>query len=315
MLTTKTAIEGFFQSIGVLFKRDVLLSTCCTWKIGGLADFLIEPASWKQVALVLRYAGKNDIPTVVIGQGSNLLFDDAGLQGIVIKIGRRLSHINIVGTIIHAESGISTPRLARAVSLAGLSGIEHIVGIPGTLGGLVFMNGGSLRKAIGDSITEVKTMDRQGNMRTFRRDECGFAYRHSRFQNEGCVITGTVMELVPGRRDAILARMLQVLRERRKKFPLTLPNCGSVFKSNPRLYETSGSPGKIIETIGLKGTSVGGAIISERHANFIVNKGAATAQDVLSLIARIRARVIRETGFHLKCEVQFVESTGMIRSL
>jgi UDP-N-acetylmuramate dehydrogenase len=315
VLTTQTAIEGLLKSSGIPFLRSVPLSTCSTWRIGGPADFLVEPASWQQVALILRYTSENGIPAIVIGKGSNLLFDDAGLRGIVIKIGPKLSRLAIAGTTVRAESGISASRLARVVGLAALSGLEHIVGIPGTLGGLVFMNGGSQRKAISDVIIEVKTMDRQGNIRIFHRDECEFAYRHSRFQNEYLVITEIRMELVPAQRIVIMGQMLEILRERRRKFPLTLPNCGSVFKSDPRLYDSFGPPGKIIEGLGLKGRSVGDAIVSQRHANFIVNRACAKAQDVLSLIALIRERVARQTGFTLECEVQFVELTGTVRAI
>jgi len=286
----------------------------CTWRIGGPADFLVEPSSWEQVALVLQYSSENGIPAVVIGKGSNLLFDDRGLRGVVIKIGRKLSRLAIAGTIVQAQGGISAPRLARAVGLAGLSGLEHIVGIPGTLGGLVFMNGGSLRRAIGDTIVEVRTMDRQGNTQTLGRQECRFAYRHSRFQEESCIIMEATMALARGRRDAIAAEMLEILRERRRKFPMTLPNCGSVFTNDPQVCASLGPPGKIIESAGLKGAFVGDAVVSERHANFIVNRANAKAEDVLSLIELVRERVIRQTGETLECEVRFVESTGVIRA-
>lgn len=286
----------------------------CTWRIGGPADLLVEPSSWEQVALVLQYAHENGIPAVVIGKGSNLLFDDSGLRGIVVKIGRRLSGLIIAGTVVQAQSGISASRLARAVGLAGLGGLEHIVGIPGTLGGLVFMNGGSLRHAIGDTIVEVRTMDRQGNVQTLSRQECRFAYRDSRFQKEPRIIMGATLALVPGHRDSIATEMLADLRERRRKFPLTLPNCGSVFKSDPQTCASLGPTGKIIESVGLKGAFVGDAVVSQRHANFIVNRANARAEDVLSLIALVRERVFRQTGLTLECEVQFVESTGVIRA-
>jgi UDP-N-acetylmuramate dehydrogenase len=285
-----------------------------TWRIGGPADFLVEPSSWEQVVRVLQYASATGIAAVVIGKGSNLLFDDRGLRGVVIKIGRKLSRLTIAGTIVQAQSGISASRLARAAGLAGLGGLEHIVGIPGTLGGLVFMNGGSLRQAIGDVIVQVRTMDRQGNTRTLHRQECGFAYRHSRFQEEACIITEATLALVPGRRDALAAEMREILRERRRKFPMTLPNCGSVFKSDPQTCASLGPTGKIIEGLGLKGTRVGDAAVSERHANFIVNRANAQAKDVLALIELVRERVLRQTGLTLQCEVQFVEPTGVIRA-
>ncbi len=312
---TQSPLGAFLQDHGMTPLVNEPLRNHCTWRIGGPADFFVEPSSWQQVAAVLRYANANNIPAIVIGKGSNLLFDDAGLRGVVIKIGRGLSRLTVTGTIVRAESGISTPRLARAVGLAGLTGLEHIIGIPGTLGGLVFMNGGSMRKAIGDSIVEIKAMDWQGHMRVFRREECEFAYRHSRFQSEDCVIIEATIELAGGSRNATVAEMLRILRDRRRKFPLTLPNCGSVFKSDPQLYDTFGPPGEVLEYLGLKGLRVGGAMVDTKHANFIVNMDNARASDVRSLVGLIRHEVRQRIGLAVKCEVQFVASQGVVRDI
>lgn len=312
---TSVALEEALKAGGISFRRDVPLNACGTWRIGGPADFLVEPVSCEQVAAALRCVGELGVPVVVIGKGSNLLFDDAGLRGVAIRIGRRLARVATAGTTVRAESGVSASHLARVAGLAGLAGLEHIVGIPGTLGGLVFMNGGSLQHAIGEAITEVKVMDRSGTLRVFRREDCGFAYRSSRFQAENGVILEATMDLVAGRRNEIVAEMLRILRDRRRKLPLTLPNCGSVFKNDPELYDRFGPPGKIIEDAGLKGVSIGGAAVSERHANFIVNRGDARARDVLELIELIRRRVAARTGLTLECEVRFVQSTGGVQAI
>lgn len=264
---------------------------------------------------MLGYAQEHGIPAVVIGKGSNLLFDDAGLRGVVVKIGHKLSRLAIGGTTVHAQSGISASRLARAVGLAGLCGLEHIIGIPGTLGGLVIMNGGSMRKAVGDTITEVKVMDRRGNTHIFPRDDCEFAYRRSRFQDEPYVIRDVTVELTSGSRDLIMTEMLGLLRDRRRKFPLTMPNCGSVFKSDPRIYGTFGPPGKIIESLGLKGLCIGGAMVDMRHANFIINVGSARSLDVLRLVARIGRLMQERLGTTVPCEGRYVGVTGRITSL
>jgi UDP-N-acetylmuramate dehydrogenase len=313
-MDVQSSLRRFLREQGLAPREQEPLRNHCTWRIGGPADFLVEPCSWEQVARVLQYSHQNGIPALVLGKGSNLLFDDRGLRGVVIKIGRKLSRLTIAGTVVQAQSGISASRLARAAGRAGLRGLEHIIGIPGTLGGLVYMNGGSLRQAIGDVIVEVKTMDRQGNTRTLGRDECGFAYRHSRFQEEACIITDATLTLVPGQPHTIAAEMLEILRERRRKFPLTLPNCGSVFKSDPQNWASLGPTGKIIESAGLKGACVGDAVVSERHANFIVNRANARAKDVLALIELVRERVLERTGATLECEVQLVDSTGAIRA-
>jgi len=284
----------------------------CTWRIGGPADLLVEPGSWAQLSSALRLAAECGVPAVVIGKGSNLLFDDAGLRGLAIKVGRRLSHVTCSGTSVCAEAGVSTPALARTVGLTGLAGLEHIVGIPGTLGGLVVMNGGSLHKAIGDVIVEVRTMDHGGRVRVFGRDECTFAYRSSRFQDEDSVVTEVTMSLTPGSPAAILAEMREILRERRRKLPLTLPNCGSVFKNDPAVYRRFGPPGAVIERLGLKGARLGDAVIDRRHANFIVNVGNATSRDVLGLVLLVRRTLRGRLGCSLDSEAKYVAPEGTI---
>ena len=300
---------------GVAPLMDEPLSRHSTWRIGGPADVLIEPISWDQVGALLRYEDENAIPTLVIGKGSNLLFDDRGVRGIVIVIGRRLAQIEIDGTIVRVEAGISASRLARITALAGLSGLEHIVGIPGTLGGLVVMNGGSLRQAIGDAITEVRTIDRKGEPHVYRRDECDFAYRQSRFQREDHIVTGVTLELAHADTTKVLSQMREILRERRQKFPLTLPSCGSVFKGDAELVRNFGPPGAVIESLGFKGTRIGDAVVSPLHANFIVNVGAARARDVLALVRLIRQRALDTLGHTLTCEAKHVAPDAHIRPL
>ncbi len=287
----------------------------CTWRIGGPADFLFEPASWAQVARLLGYADEHGIPSVVIGRGSNLLFSDAGIRGLVIKIGRAMSGLTIDGTSVRAGAGLSAPRLARTVGLAGLSGIEHIIGIPGTLGGLIVMNGGSLRRTIGEVTVEVRTIDRQGVERIWPRDECAFAYRDSRFQSEDVIVTEALLELAIGSRAAIMTEMREMLRQRRRQFPLTLPNCGSVFKRDMTVLDRLGPPGAVIDRLGFKGLRIGDAVVDSRHANFIVNVGAARARDVLDVVAAIRQRAREELDYVMTCEAKYVDECGQVRSL
>lgn len=300
---------------GIVPLPDEPLSRHGTWRIGGPADVLIEPISWPQVSALLRYADENGIGALVIGKGSNLLFDDRGVRGIVIVIGRRLAQIEIDGTAVRVEAGISASRLARITALAGLCGLEHIVGIPGTLGGLVVMNGGSLRQAIGDAITEVRTIDRSGEPHVYRRDECDFAYRQSRFQHEDRIITGVTLKLAHADTTKVLSQMREILRERRQKFPLTLPSCGSVFKGDAELVRNFGPPGAVIESLGFKGTRIGDAVVSPLHANFIVNVGAARARDVLALVRLIRQRAFDTLGHTLTCEAKHVAPNAHVRPL
>ncbi|MHC4800462.1 MAG: FAD-binding protein, partial [Planctomycetota bacterium] len=218
-----------------------------TWRIGGPADLLVEPSDPEQLSRVLAYTSQNKIPTITIGEGSNLLFSDDGLRGLAIKIGRKMSAYNIDGNQVQAEAGIAVPRLARAVGLAGLTGMEHTVGIPGTLGGLIAMNGGSQRKSIGDVIRHVEVTDRQGRIRQISQDECEFSYRHSVFQGLDVIIARAYLKLQQGDRASIHAEMLQILTDRREKSPRRMPNCGSVFVSGGEIYERFGPPGKVIE--------------------------------------------------------------------
>jgi UDP-N-acetylmuramate dehydrogenase len=293
-------------------QTNALLSEHSTWKIGGPADVLIQPSNTDQLSGILQYVDENRLTYIVIGDGSNLLFDDAGFRGVVIKIGRAMSDCRIDGETVYAQAGIAVPRSARKVGLAGLAGIEHIVGIPGTLGGLVAMNGGSQRKGIGEVIKTVHCVDASGRMMELQASDCEFSYRHSIFLKEPWIITDVVLQLRQGDRSRILGEMLGILRDRRSKFPRRLPNCGSVFKSNSELYEKYGPPGKIIEDLGLKGFSVGQAQVSTQHANFIINRGNAMAANVLELIHIVRSKVHKKTGIWLECEVRYIATHGKI---
>jgi UDP-N-acetylmuramate dehydrogenase len=285
---------------------DADLAGHSSWQIGGPADLLIEPDSIDQVATVVRFARQEGVPLLVIGQGTNLLFDDAGLRGIVMKLGARLARLEIAGNRILAEGGVWIPGLARRAMQAGLTGLEHTIGIPGTLGGLILMNGGSHRRGIGENVRRVWIVDRLGQQRTLDREECRFAYRESALQGAGAVIVKAELECESADPRQIRREMLADLRERRGKFPRKLPNCGSVFLSTARMHATVGPPGRIIEDAGLKGMRIGQAEVSPQHANFIINLGGAASEDVLALIKLIRQRVFNEIGFDLRCEVRYV---------
>lgn len=280
------------------------------WRVGGPADVLVEPGSAAEVARLLAWTHARDLPVLVIGDGTNLLFADAGVRGIVLKIGARLGWLRMAGHEAQAGAGIWVPRLARRLGCAGLRGLEHTVGIPGTLGGLVVMNGGSQRKGIGARVGRVRCLDRTGAPRTLDAEACAFAYRRSSLQGSGLVVSEVDLDLEPGDAGASRREMIAIMTARRRKFPLKLPNCGSVFLSDPALYASVGPPGQAIEAAGLKGLRRGDALVSLAHANFIVNLGAASAADILWLIHEIRARVRARTGHTLDCEVRYVAPSG-----
>lgn len=283
-----------------------------SWQIGGPADLLVEPENQRQVAAVVCYAREQQIPLVVIGQGTNLLFDDAGVRGIVLKIGAKMAQIAIDGQQIIAGGGAWVPQLARLSMRAGLAGLEHCIGIPGTLGGLVVMNGGSQRKGIGENIKQVWIVTARGEQQVLSQAECEFSYRQSVLQGTGAVVVKAELGCLRGSVADIRREMVCDLRERRHKFPRKQPNCGSVFLSTAEMHASVGPPGKIIEDAGLKGTRIGQAEISRQHANFIVNLGGASANDVLALISLIRKRIRSGIGFDLDCEVRYVTPDGQI---
>ena len=284
----------------------------CTWRIGGPADLLVEPQNIAQIQRLRRFAYRHSLPCVVIGQGSNLLFSDAGVRGIVLRLGSRLARLRITEERIEAEAGVWVPGLARKAQQAGLAGLEHIVGIPGTIGGLVLMNGGSHRQCIGDLVERVTLVTSEGEIQELSATACDFSYRHSALQGRGGVVVRVNLACPRGDRRVIRQAMLADLRERRRKFPLRLPNCGSVFLSSAAMHASVGPPGRIIEERGLKGRRVGAAEVSLQHANFIVNRGGATADEVLTLITAIRAEVRNAIGFELDCEVRYVNPAGEI---
>lgn len=312
-LTPKTlvALERICPG-GVTIGED--LSQLSQWQVGGPADLMLRPGSVQEVAALRRYFADQGVTPLVIGSTTNLLFSDAGLRVPCIRIGSRLATLKIDGCDVRVGAGHWVPFLARRLMQAGLSGLEHTSGIPGTLGGLICMNGGSQRKCIGSHVVCVDSVDAAGRLRTRTQAELAFSYRHSVFHNAGEIITGAHLRLERGDLAAIRREMLEILVSRSRKFPRKLPNCGSTFVSDPELYADYGPPGAIIEGLGFKGYRVGGAQVSPLHANFVVNTGGATARDILRVISDINTAVEHKTGRPLLAEVRFVHPDGRTAS-
>ncbi|WP_229596967.1 UDP-N-acetylmuramate dehydrogenase [Pseudodesulfovibrio sediminis] len=295
-------------------QEDVPLSRLSTWKIGGTADVLVSPETIDDVSSVKRYAFEHGVPIVVIGGGSNILFDDAGFRGVVLRIGQGLSDFTISERgFVHAGAGVWTPSFVYRVARAGFSGCTHAIGIPGTLGGLVVMNGGTSRKGIGDHLVEVTVVRDNGEIVRLTQAECAFEYRSSALQKADGVVVAASFQYEKADKAELRQEMLKTLRGRNRKFPRKQPNCGSVFLSNPKLYQMIGPPGKVIEEAGLKGEHCGAAQISRMHANFIINTGGATSADTLRLIAQVRAAVFSNTGHLLECEVRHLLPSGRMQ--
>jgi len=296
---------------GVPCRRGEPMSGHTTWRIGGPADVLVEPESRAQLLAGLEAARRAGVPAAVIGRGSNLLFADEGFRGAVFQVGRKMDAIAVDGRRIAAEAGALACRVALAACRHGLAGLEHTAGIPGTIGGLLAMNGGSQQRCVGESVEWVEACGDGGEIRRLDRAACGFAYRDSLFLHEpGLTIVCVSLALADGTRADIRRTMLGYLKERRGKFPRKAPSCGSVFKSSPELYALAGPPGRIIESLGFKGRRAGGAEVSPQHANFIVNTGGARAADVLALIRAIREAVHARHGLWMETEARYVRPHG-----
>lgn len=301
---------------GAVFS-NIPLNHFSRWKVGGLADVIIYPRNIKELSSIRAWIHHRDLPSLIIGATSNLLFSDKGLHAIAICIDSRFSSFLIQNETITADPGIWVPFLARKAMQSSLSGIEHTCGIPGTLGGLVCMNGGSQRKGIGKNITKIQSVNARGDIIERNNAECKFAYRTSIFQSNNEVIAKIFLELEKkSEKSSIRSNMLNILRDRRSKFPQKIPNCGSVFVSNPAMYADYGPPGKIIETLGLKGHRIGGAQISPMHANFIINDvssgNRASTSDIIELINLVRGTVEINTGYRMDVEVRNVLEDGSI---
>ena len=286
------------------------LSRHSYWRIGGLARYLALPKNTEMLAEVIEISRQLEIPIMIIGTGSNLLFHDDGFDGLVIKLSDNFSEVTVSNNEVIAESGVFVPKLARLTQNHGLSGLEHCIGIPGTLGGLVSMNGGSMRKSISDNIDSITVLDDENRLVELLARECDFGYRNSRFLRSNEIILKVKMKFTLGDRDRIRDEMLEILKSRNARFPRKDPSCGSVFKSDPYVYKTYGAPGYLVEQCGLKGKRIGGAEISPRHANFIINSHNASHKDVLDLVQLMRNKVYERFGIEMEGEARFVDLQG-----
>lgn len=274
------------------------LSRHTTYRVGGEAEILACPRDSFESSWVYQYARREGIPLTILGAGSNVIAPDDGVEGIVLKLSCPSVHIQFLdnGNVL-ADAGVSVVGLARASAEKGLTGLEPIAGVPGTVGGAVLMNA----KVVGDDtaslIEKVEVLTSSGRARTFTRDELSFGYRSSIFQGTDWLISRVEFRLRPGDPETIKRDVEREWKTWRTNFPLDPPNAGSVFKRPPGDYA-----GRLIEEAGCKGLRVGDAVVSETHCNFILNVGNATAADILELIARIHRQVYEKTGVYLELE-------------
>lgn len=275
------------------------MSKHTTFRIGGPADFLVFPASLEEVANVLELAKCFDIPVTVLGNGSNVLVLDRGIRGLVIKFGPEMGYIRHSGTTVFAGAGALLADVSKYAAQSNLAGFEFAIGIPGSIGGAVFMNAGAYEGDMSQVVQAVTAVCANGELKRFAREELKFGYRHSVFQENDCLVCEVELGLTDGENTLIRVRIDDYTTKRQSKQPIEMPSAGSTFK-RPQGYFA----GTLIEQAGLKGISVGGAQVSTKHAGFIINAGGATAQDVLSLINKVQDSVYKQFGISLHPEVR-----------
>ncbi|MEW6424852.1 MAG: UDP-N-acetylmuramate dehydrogenase [Bacillota bacterium] len=272
-----------------------------TWRIGGPADFFIDPDGVESLARALGFAREANLPVTIIGKGSNLLVKDGGIRGLVVKIGSGFTRLSVQGNRVSAGAGVGLARLTAAAQDAGLGGFEFLAGIPGSVGGAVVMNAGAFGKAIGDLCEEVELMDETGRLTRRAGAGLGFGYRTSSLQDSKLIVLAATFRGTHRDRDAIRAEAQGIFNRRKKSQPLGEPSAGSVFKNPPGF-----SAGFLIEQAGAKGMRAGGAAVSGVHANFIVNLGNATAGDVLTLLEQVKSLVWQKFAIELEPEVRIL---------
>lgn len=289
----------FYPPITIL--KDEPLSNYTYTKTGGKADYLIFPKNPTEVKVILDWVNDQSIPLTVIGNASNLIVKDGGIRGLVMILSEMNQIIQLDQQQIQAQSGALLADVAAFARDVALTGLEFACGIPGSIGGAIFMNAGAYGGEMADVVYQVDAITRQGEFVTYDLDACQFSYRHSFFQDQGDIILAVRYQLHEGECDAIQAVMTELTQLRESKQPLEYPSCGSVFKRPPGHFT-----GKLIQEAGLQGYRIGGAEVSRKHAGFIVNVDQATATDYVDLIHYIQAVIWDQFQVRLEPEVRII---------
>lgn len=291
--------ENLCDHKDIICRKDEPISKHTSFKIGGMAKLFCELKSEEAIGYAIAEARKLDISPFILGNGTNILFPDEGVEYPIFKISD--SEIKMNGDELFVTAGTSLIQLSIFAKENSLSGFEFAYGIPGTVGGAIVMNAGAYGSEIKDVLVESTYLDENGNIKILSADEHNFGYRESFYkENPKNVVLNAKFKLISGNREEIGAKMADILSRRRDKQPLEYPSAGSVFK-RPEGYFA----GALIEQSGLKGHTIGGAQVSEKHAGFIVNRGDATCEDVKKLIEYIKEKVYKDSGVTLECEVMF----------
>lgn len=305
------AAKAFCKQEGIPYTDDEPLASHCTFRIGGNAALFAKPETEEQISRLVAYALKEDIPLLTLGKGSNILFSDDGFSGIVLHLGENFAKITMLDdTTIYAQSGATLVDLCRFAQKHSLTGMEPLFGIPGSVGGAIYMNAGAYGGEVSQVLESTTHVAFDGTIGGLAKEELALGYRHSAYSDNKGIITGGAFTLTPGIKEEILKQMNDYMQRRRDRQPLEYPSAGSTFKRPPGNYASA-----LIDQCGLKGLRIGGAEVSKKHAGFVINVGSATAADVLALIEEIRRVVQEKTGYVIEPEIRLLEKDGTFREL
>lgn len=290
-------LTGLCEKLGCRIIPECPLSEYVTFRFGGCCRALISINSAQSAADLISYMNDKSIRYDIIGRGSNIIVDDNGFDGVILLFGSDFAAIEISENIIRCEAGALLASACVHAQQSGLSGMENLFGIPGTVGGALFMNAGAYGTEMKDIVISAEYIDEDGKLRTVSREEMALSYRHSIFSDSSCAILSVTMQLENGDPDEIKKAMNECMAKRSSKQPLEYPSAGSTFKRPEGSYASL-----LIEQCGLKGMQCGGAMVSEKHSGFVINLGYATCNDVLELCSEIQKIVKEKTGYILELE-------------
>ena len=289
------------QAEAIPFRENEPLAAHCTFKIGGPAQLFVMPENEQQLCSAVALCKEQAVRYYLLGNGSNILFADEGFSGVVIDVSALDAEIAVEDTVLTAGAGVRLAALCKAALKHGLSGLEFAYGIPGTVGGAVYMNAGAYGGEMKDVLASVDVLTQDLEIKTIPAAELNLGYRYSSIPEKGYIVLGATLQLKKGNIAEIRGRMAELAEQRRAKQPLQYPSAGSTFK-RPEGYFA----GKLVQDAGLKGKTIGGAQVSEKHSGFLINIGGATAQDILDLIAFCQKEVKDKFGVTLETEVKIV---------
>lgn len=295
------------QAPEMYVEKDALMAGYTTLRLGGPADLLAKPANEAHLKLLLREAARLGVPVTLMGHGSNLLVRDGGIRGLVIRICREMREIQVKDGVLRAQAGAMLTSLAMAAAEQSLGGLVFASGIPGTAGGGVYMNAGAYGGEMSQVVTLVEGLNMDGTPFRYTGEEMHFSHRYSRLMDEDKIVTHVTCRLHPAWREDLLAEMVELNRRRAEKQPLNFPSAGSTFKRPVGGYASA-----MVDECGLKGLTIGGAQVSEKHAGFLVNRGG-TAADFLALMAQVQEKVYDRFGVMLEPEVRILGEDTVAR--